>query len=399
MNGNGGFSKRRLDRMREVMTGHVEAGRVPGAVTLLARHGEVLVDAIGSPALGGAEPIHPGTIFRISSMSKPVTAVAALILVEECRLRLDEPVDRLLPELADRRVLRAPDAEVDDTVPAHRPITVRDLLDFRCGLGMIFEPEAFGYPIYRAAQELGVTGFGPPDPRTPHSPDEWARLVGTLPLVCQPGERWLYNTGSYLLSVLVARASGQPFEAFLRERIFEPLGMKDTGFSVPAAELDRLATAYQVAEDGTLREYDSPRDSGWARPPAFPDGGGGLVSTAGDYLAFAGMLLGKGTYRGERVLSRPAVELMTSDQLTGAQRREAFGDASSWGLGVSVALRRDRLSTTPGRYGWDGGLGTSWYNDPAEDLVAILMTQRAEFPDVNPVWLDFWTGVYQAIDD
>ncbi|XVQ13214.1 serine hydrolase domain-containing protein [Spirillospora sp. CA-255316] len=399
MNGNGGFSKRRLARMREVMAGHVEAGRVPGAVTLLARHGEVLVDAIGTTALGGADPMRPDTIFRISSMSKPVTAVAALILVEECRLRLDEPVDRLLPELAGRRVLRAPDAEVDDTVPARRPITVRDLLDFRCGLGMILEPEAFGHPIYRAAQELGIAGFGPPDPRNPHSPDEWARLVGTLPLVCQPGERWLYNTGSYLLSVLVARASGQPFETFLRERIFDPLGMEDTGLSVPAADLDRLSTAYQVAEDGTLQAYDSPGDSGWARPPAFPDGGGGLLSTASDYLAFARMLHGGGVHRGERVLSRPAVELMTSDQLTEAQRREAFGDAWSWGFGVSIAVRRDALSTTPGRYGWDGGLGTSWYNDPAEDLVAILMTQRAEFPAANPVWLDFWTGAYQAIDD
>ena len=398
-NGKGGFSERRLARMREALAGHVEAGRAPGLVTVLARHGEVLVDAIGTTAAGGTTPMRSDTIVRISSMSKPITAVAALILVEECRLRLDEPVDRLLPELADRRVLRFPGAELDDTVPAHRPVTVRDLLDFRCGLGMIMEPEAFGHPIYRAAQELGVVGFGPPDPRSPHSPDEWARRVGTLPLVCRPGERWLYNTGSYLLSVLVARAAGQPFEAFLRERIFEPLGMRDTGFCVPAADLDRLATAYRAEEDGTIAEFDAPAGSGWARPPAFPDGGGGLVSTAEDYLAFARMLLNGGAYRGERILSRPAVELMTSDQLTEAQRREAFGEAMSWGFGVSVTLRRDGLAATPGRYGWDGGLGTSWYNDPAEDLVAILMTQRMEFPLANPIRQDFWTGVYQAIDD
>ncbi|GAA2457157.1 serine hydrolase [Actinomadura vinacea] len=399
MNGKGGFSKRRLDRMHHVLAGHVEAGRLPGAVTLLARRGEVLVDAIGDMTVGGTDPMRRDTLFRISSMSKPITAVAALILVEECRLRLDEPVDRLLPELAGRPVLRAPDAELGDTVPAVRPITVRDLLDFRCGLGMILEAEAFGYPFYRAAQRLGIIGFGPPDPSSPHSPDEWMRLVSTLPLVSQPGERWLYNAGSYLLSVLVARASGQPFDAFLRERIFEPLGMKDTGFTVPAAHLGRLPTAYQAAEDGTLLEHDSPEDSAWARPPAFPDGGAGLVSTADDYLAFALMLLNKGAHRGERILSRPAVELMTSDRLTEPQRREAFGDARSWGYGVSLVTRRDDLTATPGRYGWDGGLGTSWYSDPAEDLVAVLLTQRSEFPARNPVWLDFWTGVYQAIDD
>jgi CubicO group peptidase (beta-lactamase class C family) len=229
--------------MHDVMAGHVERGEAPGIVTLLGRRGEVHVDAIGARAVGGRGAMRHDTIFRITSMTKPVTAAAAMILVEECRLRLDEPVDRLLPELASRRVLRRLDGPLDDTVPAERPITLRDLLTFRLGLGMVMGP-ADPYPIERAIRELGIVGFGPPDPSTPHEPDEWLRRLGTLPLMHQPGERWMYNTGSYVLGVLIARASGQPLEPFLRERLFDPLGMKDTAFSVPAAKRDRLANVY-----------------------------------------------------------------------------------------------------------------------------------------------------------
>jgi CubicO group peptidase (beta-lactamase class C family) len=399
MSDNGGFSKRRLERMRAVMTGHVAAGRAAGVVTVLARRGEAHVDAFGTRTVGGTAPMRRDSLFRISSMTKPVTAVAALILVEECRLRLDEPVVDLLPELAGRRVLRAPDAELDDTVPAVRPITVRDLLDFRLGLGMILEEAAFGYPFYRAVQEMGILGFGPPAPAAPHTPDEWMRVIGTLPLVAQPGERWLYNTGSYLLGVLVARASGQPFETFLRERIFEPLGMRDTAFTVPASALGRFTDAYGVAEDGSLTVNDPAGDSDWSRPPAFPDGGAGLVSTADDYLSFARMLLNNGSHKGERILSRPAVELMTSNRLTEEQRLSGLGDATGWGFGVGVSTRREDLATSPGRYGWDGGLGTTWYSDPAEDLIGIALTQRGGFPTGHPILLDFWTSAYQAIDD
>ena len=223
------------------------------------------------------------------------------------------------------------------------------------------------------------------------------RLVGTLPLVAQPGERWLYNTGSCLLSVLVARASGMPFETFLKERIFDPLGMTDTAFTVPESKRDRFTDVYSVDEQGTLVAQDTVPDSAWNHAPAFPDGAAGLVSTADDYFAFAQMLHNKGVYQGERVLSRPAVELMTTDRLTAEQRQDAFGGARGWGFGVSVCIRRDGLAATPGRYGWDGGLGTSWYNDPAEDLIGILLTQRFEYPDYNPVYLDFWTSAYQAL--
>ena len=215
----------------------------------------------------------------------------------------------------------------------------------------------------------------------------------------------MYNVGSYVLGVLIARASGRPLEAFLRERIFEPLGMKDTGFSVPAEKLDRLATAYWPdRQSGEMKRHDGVADSRWGRPPIFPDGGAGLVSTVHDYLAFGQMLLNKGRHGGERILSRPSVETMTTDHLTAEQRATAGlilgrDEAHGWGFGVSVVLRRDEIAATPGQYGWDGGYGTSWASDPAEDLVAILMTQRVAFPLFSGVYLDFWTSTYQAIDD
>jgi len=389
--------------MHEVLARHVERGEAPGVVTLLCRRGEVHVDAIGVKALGARDPMRRDTIFRITSMTKPITAVAALILVEECKLRLDEPVDRWLPELASRRVLKRIDGPLDDTVPAKRPLTLRDLLTFRMGLGTMMGPSG-DLPIQKAVQELGIVGFGPPDVATPHDPDEWMRRLATLPLMHQPGEKWMYNTGSYVLGVLIARASGRPLETFFRERIFEPLGMKDTGFGVPREKLARLATSYGVDAEGRLELHDGVEDSRWSRPPAFPDGGAGLVSTVDDYLAFGQMLLERGRHGSERILSRLAVEAMTTDQLTPEQKAASgffpeFWASRGWGFGVSVVTRRDDLAAVPGRFGWDGGYGTSWASDPEEELVAILMTQRAEFPLVSRVHLDFWTSAYQAIDD
>ena len=400
----GGLSKARLDRMHNVLAGHVAHGGVPGLVTLISRRGEVHVDAIGVKALGGNDPMRRDTIFRIASISKPITAAATMILVEECKLRLDEPVDRLLPELANRKVLKRLDGPVDDTVPANRPITVRDLLTFRMGLGIIMALPGT-YPIQKAAAELGLLGMGRPEPVSPLTPDEWLRRLGTLPLVYQPGERWMYNMGSYVLSVLIARASGQPLEAFLRERIFEPLGMKDTGFSVPPNKLDRLATFYVVnPATGALMVDDDVKNSQWARPPAFPDGGGGLVSTVDDFLAFGQMLLNNGKHGRERILSRLSVETMTTDQLTAQQKAASpfpgLWDNRGWGFGVSVVTHRDGIAATPGQYGWNGGFGTSWHNDPAEEMIGIIMSQRAFTSPIPPDFIgDFWTLAYQAIDD
>jgi CubicO group peptidase (beta-lactamase class C family) len=400
----GGLSKARLGRMHEVMAGYVERGDVPGLVTLVSRRGEVHVDAIGMKAVEGLDPVRRDTIFRISSMTKPITAAATMILVEECKLRLDEPVDRLLPELAERQVLKRLDGPLDDTVPAKRPITVRDLLTFRMGFGQMMEPSD-AYPILSAASEQQI-GMGPPSPSSMPAPDEWMRRLGSLPLMHQPGEQWLYNTGSDVLGVLIARTSGQPLETFLRERLFEPLGMKDTSFSVPEASPDRLATSYWTNfETGALEVYDEARDGQWSRPPAFPSGAGGLVSTIDDYVAFGQMMLSQGKHGSERLLSRLSVETMTTDQLTPEQKEVSglvpgYFDSHGWGFGVSVVTRRDDIAAVPGRYGWDGGLGTSWYSDPREEMVIILMTQRAwTSPSPPDVCLDFWTSAYQAIDD
>jgi CubicO group peptidase (beta-lactamase class C family) len=398
----GGLSEARLGRMHEVMAGYVERGEVPGLVTLVCRRDEVHVDAIGTMSLGAGEPMRRDTIFRIASMTKPITAVAAMILIEECRLRLDEPVDRWLPELADRSVLKRVDGPLHDTVPANRPITVRDLLTFRMGFGQVMAPPD-AYPILKAASEQQI-GMGPPNPSGMPAPDEWMRRLGSLPLMSQPGERWMYNTGSDVLGVLIARASGQPFETFLRERIFDPLTMKDTGFSVSADKLRRLPTSYWTnPETGVLTVYDEPEDGQWSHPPDFPSGAGGLASTVDDCLAFGRMMLNWGRHGDHRILSRLSVEVMSTDQLVPEQRAAASGflaDNRGWGFGVSIITRRDGVDAVPGRYGWDGGLGTSWYVDPREDLIGILMTQAAWTSPSGPnVYHDFWTLTYQAIDD
>ena len=244
----GALSQARLERMHSVMVGFVERGELPGLVTLVSRRGETYVDAIGTLAVGGSEPMRRDTIFRIASMTKPITAVATLILIEECRLRLDESVDELLPELANRRVLKGLASPLEDTVPANRSITVRDLLTFRLGIGVVMALPG-SYPIQQAMDEAGLA-LGP-DP-SPYTPDEWMQRLGGLPLIYQPGEQWLYNTGSDILGVLIARASGQDLETFFRTRIFEPLGMRDTSFYVPANKLGRFASSYGA----------NPRDGG-----------------------------------------------------------------------------------------------------------------------------------------
>lgn len=397
------FSKDGLDRLHEVMRRHVDAGEVPGLVTLVARHGEVHVDTVGTTTVGGEAPMRADTIFRVSSMTKPVTAVATMILVDECLLRLDDPVDDLLPELADRRVLRRLDSPLDDTEPARRPITVRDLLTFRMGFGIIPAPPGT-YPIQVACDDLRL-GQGPPSPAGVPEPDEWMRRFGALPLLHQPGERWMYNTGCDVLGVLVARAAGRPFDVFLRERIFEPLGMTDTAFSVPADKLSRFTTAYFTDwSTGELVAYDTP-DGQWSRPPAFPSGAAGLVGTAHDFAVFGEMLLNRGRLGGERILSRAAVETMTQDHLTAEQKAVSglvagYFDSRGWGFGMSVVTRRDDPAEPVSKFGWDGGMGTSWYCDPSEDLVTVLMTPAAwPTASATPLFHDFWTAAYAALDD
>jgi CubicO group peptidase (beta-lactamase class C family) len=395
----GGFSRERLARLHHALAAHVAAGDMPGIVALVSRRGETWVEAVGTQSFGGV-PMRRDTIFRIASMTKPLIAAATLMLVEECRLRLDDAVDDFLPELADRQVLKSLESAIDDTVPARRSITTRDLLTFTFGMGAVMVWPA-RYPIQKAAADLGLA----PGPFQPDlTAEEFMKRLGSLPLFHQPGERWLYHTGSDVLGVLIARVTGQSLEAFLQERLFAPLGMRDTGFHVPAAKLDRLASAYLMdPQKKALAFFDDAANSRWSKPPPFAAGGSGLVSTIDDFHAFYRMLMNGGMLGRERILSRPTVALMMSDQLTAEQKQGAelfFGHGASWGMGGAVVTRRTDIFTTPGRFGWDGGYGTSAHLDPAEDMIGILMTQRLMDAPVPPrVFRDFWTSAYQAFDD
>jgi len=362
-----GLNKGGLDRFGAVAASHVSDDNVPGLVALVAQGDEVHVEAIGTLAIGG-RPVERGSLFRIASTTKPITAAATLALVREGLFELDEPVDRLLPELANRRVMRRMDGPLNDTVPAVGPVTVRGLLTFTFGFGMALQMfmATEPWPVVAAATQAGLATIGPPQPDAFVDPDTWIAHFGELPLLAQPGEQWLYNTGSHVLSVLCARAAGMSYDDVLRTRIFEPLGMPDTGFYTE--DVLRLATAYQPTTDGNVI-WDPP-DGQWSRRPAFYDGAAGLLSTVDDLLAFARMLL----RRGEPVLTADQVREMSRDHLTAPQREfgMAFLGGRGWGLGTSVVLD----GPWAGAIGWDGGLGTSFLVHPERDLAVIVLTQR-----------------------
>lgn len=395
------FTESGLERLHAAMQRQVDNGSTPGIVTMISRNGESHADALGFLAFDSESPMQRDTIFRIASVSKPITAVAAMILVEECVLRLDDPVDALLPELANRQVLRTLESEVDDTVPANRPITLRDLLTFQAGYGAVMAMPGT-YPIQAAMDKAGIS---PSLNMPPVNADALMAAYGSVPLLHQPGEGWHYNSGSDIAGVLIARATGQSLGEFMQERIFDPLGMKDTGFTVPAGKLDRLPTAYWTNwNTGKVEVFDPAVDSLYSRPAVFESGAGGLVSTADDLHIFGEMMLHNGTLGDTRIISRPSVELMTTDQISPAVKANSFffpgfWDTRGWGFGVSINVRRDDLCASPGRYGWDGGYGTSWYVDPTENVIGVLLTQQAlGSPDGFPkVFSDFWTSTYQAI--
>ena len=396
------FDSARVTRMREVMQRHVDSGAVPGLVMLVHHRGREHVDTIGTMGYQSKEPIRRNTIFRLASMTKPITAVGAMLLIEECKVRLDDPLDEWLPELKDRRVLRTIDSPLDDTVPAKRPITLRDLMTFRSGYGEV-EFVSPSCPLVKAMFEAQLPLFAFPFAQ---SSEEFMKRLGNLPLAFHPGERWLYHMSCEILGVLIARVSGKSLGAFLRERIFEPLGMNDTGFWVPEANLGRLPICYGAdMVTGKLVVLDEAR-GGWAsRPPTFEGGAGGLVSTVDDMAAFGRMMLNGGTYGDQRILSRFSIEAMTTDQLPPEQKAvspffEDFWDTHGWGFGVGVITKRSELAAVPGRFGWDGAFGSSWWVDPKEEMIGVLMAQRR--PDVlgmPPTVRDFWTSAYQLIDD
>jgi CubicO group peptidase (beta-lactamase class C family) len=286
-------------------------------------------------------------------------------------------------------VLRRMDGPLDDTGPAARAITVRDLLTFTFGFGMATEmfTSSEPWPVVEAAEALHLATIGPPDPDVQPDPDTWIGNLGTLPLLAQPGERWLYNTGASVLGVLGARAAGEPFSEVLRSRVFAPLGMRDTAFFTTAT--DRLATAYRPTPAG-LVAWDLP-DGAWSRPPAFGDGASGLVSTVDDLLAFARMLLRGGA----PVLTAEAARGMTTDQLTPAQKVHG-GLGAGFFAGRSWAFCQAVLEG--GAFGWDGGLGSSWLVDPVNDLIVIALTQRMfETPQTPEVHRDIQAAAYAAL--
>jgi CubicO group peptidase (beta-lactamase class C family) len=361
------FTDTGLRHLHEVAASHVGDTAIPGLVALVANGDEVHVEALGNLDVGGGRPVGRDSIFRIASTTKPITAAATLAVIEEGRLDLDAPVDELLPELANRRVLQRMDGPLEDTVPAERAITTRDLLTFTFGFGMMLEmftaPEP--WPIRAASEALDLGTLGPPRRTRQPDPDTWIANLGTLPLIAQPGERWLYNTGASVLGVLLARATGEPFGEVLRTRVLEPLGMRDTGLWTEHTE--RLPTAY-VPRPERLKAWDEP-DGAWSAPPRFGDGAADLVSTVDDLLKFARMLLREG----DPVLSPGAARAMTSDQLTAEQKAHGglgagFFERRSWGFGQAVY--------DDGSFGWDGGFGSSWLVDRARDLVTIVLTQR-----------------------
>ena len=373
--------------MLDGVRGQIEAGVVPGAVVGVRHRGETTIASHGATTPGGDTPLRPDAVVRLSSNTKPLVAALALRLAAGGAIALDEPVDRLLPELAERRVLRrldvSPSDTARDTEPAERPITVEDLLTMRMGFGFVLEGPC---PTLDRAVALGL-GFGPPDPHGPPAPDEWIARLATLPLLDQPGRAWRYELSAAVLGVLVARAGGRPLGDLLEEHLLAPLGMDATGF---VADPARLVPAFRRDEDGTLVAFDGVADSRWLTPPAFPDGRGGLVGTAEDLLRFAGMLLEGGA----GILAPAAVAAMTTDRLTPDQRAAPaaapFLDGGGWGLGVGVVD-----SPVGPRYGWAGGLGTLWYSWPEHELAAVLLTQV--LPPAGPVFEAFTRAVEDGL--
>ena len=360
-----------------VLDGVIASGDLSGAVTLVWRNGEVVqTTAQGKRNLETGAPMTRDTLFRIASMTKPVTSVAVLMLLEEGKLALEDPITRWLPEFKDMQVQKDATGSVEDTYPAPRDITVEDLLTHRAGLAYGFSsvgPIAHAY--HRALGDVLNSAM---------TPDAWLAALGGLPLSYPPGERFHYSHATDVLGFLVGRVAGMDFRQFLFERIFQPLGMVDTDFYIPPAKRDRAAVVYrQDQETGALEAVAfSTHDT----PPAYCGGGGGLISTADDYLKFARMLLARGEVDGVRLLKAETVDLMRTNRLTDAQREFTFMGIPFWmgqgfGLGVSVITDAEKQAWmgagSDGSFGWPGAFGTWWQADPVEDLIAIYLIQNS----------------------
>ncbi|KQP41061.1 serine hydrolase [Methylobacterium sp. Leaf104] len=373
-----GLCPDRLERIDSWMRRLVDDGKVAGLSVMLARGGTTaFFRAHGRADIARDTPFAPETIARIYSMTKPLTSVAVMMLYEEGRFQLDDPITRFLPEFSDMRVLTGGNRAKFDSEPARRPITIRDLLTHTSGLTYGFMEATLVDALYR---QNGVD-FGEAQEAS------LAEVVGRLarqPLLAQPGTEWNYSNATDVLGHLVAVVSGQDFADFLRRRVIEPLGMVDTDFYVPADKLPRLAANYSLFRERTLKLYDDAVDSRFARPPALASGGGGLVSTASDYMRFCRFLLGRGELDGTRLLGRKTVDLMLMNHLEGdlaAMGQPRFSETAytgiGFGLGFSVMLdpARAQIVGTPGEVAWGGLASTAFWVDPAEDLAVVLLTQ------------------------
>jgi CubicO group peptidase (beta-lactamase class C family) len=375
-----------MTELREILETQTDSGAVPGAVALVGRDGRVEVEAVGLADVEAHTPMMRESIFRIASITKPITAAALMMLVDDGVMALDDPVERWLPELASPMVVRTPSSAVDDLVPANRRITVLDLLTNRAGYGF---PSDFSLPAVQALFSVQTDGR---EVQLRPDPDQWMARLAAIPLLYQPGEAWLYDTCSDLQGVLIARASGQGLPVFLAERVFEPLGMVDTGFEVPAAKRGRLTSYYRSGSGGRLELADAP-DGQWSRLPAFPAGSGGLASTVDDWHRFAGLILEEGAIDGRQLLSPEAVRQITTNHLSPTQREIGvlFLEGQGWGFGGSVDLEPTEPWNVPGRYGWVGGTGTTAHVVPSTGSVAILLTQVAATSPIPPaIMRDFW---------
>ncbi len=362
---------------------YIEPGKIAGAVTLVARRGKVAyLSALGQRDIERKRPMTEDTLFRIYSMSKPITSIAMMMLVEEAACSLTDPVHRYIPEWENLRVYRYGTWPSFVTEPALRPMTIRDLLTHMSGLtyGFVYHDQ-----VDAAYRQTGVSS-GVPGEARPSTLKEMADKLAKLPLLFSPGTKWNYSVSTDITGYLVELISGMRFDEFLRTRIFEPLGMKETGFSVPAGCEDRFAANYRRTLRTRLSVEDDPAKSPYLEPQTFFSGGGGLVSTAADYLKFCQMLLGGGELEGKRIVSRKTVELMTMNHLPAGKDlaemalgsfAETTYDGVGFGLGFAVLMdvAKRQSHGTLGEYYWGGAASTAFWVDPEEEMVVIFLTQ------------------------
>jgi CubicO group peptidase (beta-lactamase class C family) len=351
--------------LQELLNRHVAAGTIPGVVALVGAENAAVVTA-GVASIGGG-PMGADAIVRIQSMTKVITSVAALRLVEAGRLELDQPLVKWLPELADRQVLRNPAAELDDTVPAKRAITLRHLLTNTSGYGMAIQAS----PL-REAMTANGTEAGPEPPAM--GADEWLSRLADLPLAFQPGEGWRYHHSFGVLGILLSRVAGRPLDEHLAQDVLGPLGMTDTAMWVSDGKLDRLPAAYRHGDEG-LVEIEPAGGGFYAGPPPFDVSHNELVSTARDYHRFARMLAEGGSADGQPMISPDHFKQLTSDQVPAACKTAdsffpGFWDGTGWGFGVALKTAGPQR----GRFGWSGGQGTDFFVDP-DGTVGVLLTQ------------------------